>query len=75
MPQRLVPGRRPDERVVRLLPSAATRAAAAALVRTLTEAFTDRRVAVPPKAWAAPERRKPRPRLPAPAAQAAQPAA
>lgn len=72
---RLVPGRRPDERVVRLLPSAATRATAAALVRTLTEAFTDRRVAAPPKPWAAPERRKPRPRLPAPAAQAAQPAA
>jgi hypothetical protein len=68
---RLVPGRRPDERVARLLPSAPTRAAATALARTLSEAFTDRRVALPPKAWPAPERRKPRPRLPAPTAEAA----
>ena len=60
---RLVPGRRPDERVVRLLPSAPTRAAAAALARSLAGAFTDRRAALPPKAWAAPERRKFRPRV------------
>jgi hypothetical protein len=68
---RLVPGRRPDERVARLLPSAPTRAAATALARTLTEAFTDRRVALPPQPWSAPERRKPRPRLPAATAEAA----
>jgi hypothetical protein len=67
---RLVPGRRPDERVVRLLPAAPTRAAATALARALTEAFTDRRVAVPAKTWPAPERRKPRPRLAVPAAEA-----
>ncbi|HEY3820178.1 MAG TPA: hypothetical protein VGL81_23600 [Polyangiaceae bacterium] len=68
---RLVPGRRPDERVVRLLPRAPTRAAAAALARTLSETFTDRRVAVPAGGWAAPERRKPRPRPPVAAAEAA----
>jgi len=68
---RLVPGRRPEERVVRLLPRRPTRASATALARTLTDAFTDRRVAFPPQAWPAPERRKPRPRLPAPAAEAA----
>jgi len=68
---RLVPGRRPDERVVRLLPSAPTRASAAALARALGDAFTDRRVAVPAKAWTSPERRKPRPRRPSAPAQAA----
>jgi hypothetical protein len=68
---RLVPGRRPDERVARLLPRTPTRAATTALARTLTEAFTDRRVALPPAAWTSPERRKPRPRLPVPAAEAA----
>jgi len=68
---RLVPGRRPDERVARLLPVAPTRAAAAALARVLTEAFTDRRVARRPAPWAAPERRKPRPRRTAPPAEAA----
>jgi hypothetical protein len=68
---RLVPGRRPDERVARLLPIAPTRAAAAALARVLTEAFTDRRVACPPAPWPAPERRKPRPRRTAAPAEAA----
>ncbi|MGD0529720.1 MAG: hypothetical protein ABSE49_31580, partial [Polyangiaceae bacterium] len=72
---RLVPGRRPDERVVRLLPDAPTRASAAALARALGEVFTDRRVGspvIPAKAWSAPERRKPRPRpAPAPAEAAA----
>jgi hypothetical protein len=68
---RLLPGRRPDERVARLLPSAATRGAAAALARALNEAFTDRRAASPPAPWAAPERRKPRPRQPAAPAEAA----
>jgi hypothetical protein len=61
---RLVPGRRPDERVARLLPAAPTGAAATALARALAGAFTDRRVGVPPKAWTAPERRTARPRPP-----------
>jgi hypothetical protein len=71
---RLVPGRRPDERVVRLLPDAPTRASATALARALGEAFTDRRVASPgrpPKPWSAPERRKPPPRPASAPAQAA----
>jgi len=68
---RLVPGRRPDERVARLQPRAPTRAATTALARTLSEAFTDRRVAFPPRAWTSPDRRKPRPRPPAEAAEAA----
>lgn len=56
LPQaRPVPGRRPDERVVRLLPAAPTRAAAVALVRVLGDALTDRRVTV--EAWEGQDRR------------------
>jgi hypothetical protein len=52
---RAVPGRRSDERVVRLLPSAPTRSAAMALVRALGDALTDRRVAV--EGWSGEDRR------------------
>jgi hypothetical protein len=54
---RLVPGRRPDERVAVLSPRSPTRAGGAALARALVRALTDRRVAYPPKVWTATERR------------------
>jgi hypothetical protein len=58
---RAVPGRRPDERVVRLLPRAPTRRATIALARELAGALTDRREACGAAApWTAPERRNPR---------------
>jgi hypothetical protein len=56
---RSVPGRRPDERVVRVLPRRPSRRHSAALVRTLAEAFTDRRTEV--LAWSGSERRSPLP--------------
>jgi hypothetical protein len=68
---RSVPGRRPEERVVRLLPAAPTRPAVVALARTLADAFTDRRVALPGKAWTSAERRTARPPKPATEARAA----
>jgi hypothetical protein len=59
---RSLPGRRGDERVVRLRPRAGTRASTFALTRGLAEAFTDRRAAAPAKAWDGPtERRMARP--------------
>jgi hypothetical protein len=64
---RSLPGRRPDERVVRLCPRRSTRASTVALTRRLAEALTDRRSAVP-AAWAGPsDRRVLRPRAPSPA--------
>jgi hypothetical protein len=57
---RVVPGRRPDERVMRLLPRAPTRAGAIALVRGLADALTDRR-GVSAKPWTEAERRQRRP--------------
>lgn len=54
---RTVPGRRPDERVVRVLPRRPSQKQAAALVRALTEAFTDRRTELAP--WTGSERRSP----------------
>jgi hypothetical protein len=55
---RAVPGRRPEERVVRFLPAAPTRGAAVALARGLADALTDRRL--PAEAsWRGPERRRP----------------
>jgi hypothetical protein len=66
---RVVPGRRPDERVMRLIPRAPTRAGTIALVRSLADTLTDRRVAVPAKPWTEPERRRPANR-PAPASAA-----
>jgi hypothetical protein len=68
---RPVPGRRPDERVVRLLPRAPSRPQAVALTRAVAEAFTDRRVTAPAAAWSAQERRVARPRPSAPAVTAA----
>jgi len=57
----VVPGRRPDERVMRLVPHALTRAAAVALVRALADALTDRRSSVQATAWTQPDRRRSRP--------------
>ncbi|HEY1694133.1 MAG TPA: hypothetical protein VGG39_18320 [Polyangiaceae bacterium] len=68
---RAVPGRRPDEKVLRLLPRRPTRAATVALSRSLAGALTDRREAAPARAWTASERRSPRPAPPAAAAAAA----
>jgi hypothetical protein len=68
---RAIPGRRPDERVVRLLPRAPDRPATVALTRSLVEALTDRRAALSPMAWTAPERRAARPRPGAAGAPAA----
>jgi hypothetical protein len=71
---RALPGRRPDERVVRLLPRAPTRASAVALARELAGCLTDRRVTDGP--WrgterrSAPAEREPG-RAPNPAARAA----
>lgn len=44
---RALPGRRADERVVRLIPRAATRASTLALVRGLADVLADRRVSSP----------------------------
>jgi hypothetical protein len=69
---RSLPGRRGDERVVRLRPRAGTRASTAALTRGLAEALTDRRAAAPATPWEGPvERRKPRAASPAAAPIAA----
>jgi hypothetical protein len=54
---RSVPGRRPDERVVRMLPRRPSQRHAVALVRALADAFTDRRTEV--AAWTGSERRSP----------------
>jgi len=57
---RVVPGRRPEERVMRLVPRAPTRGHAAALVRSLADTLTDRRMVVPGKdaaPWKGEERR------------------
>lgn len=59
---RVVPGRRPEERVMRLVPRAPTRGHAAALVRSLAEALTDRRVVIGKTTeWKGRERRVPVP--------------
>ena len=54
---RSVPGRRPDERVVRVLPRRPSQRHSVALVRALVEGFTDRRTEV--AAWSGSERRSP----------------
>ncbi len=65
---RSLPGRRGDERVVRLRPRAGTRASTVALTKGLAEALTDRRAAAPAGPWQGPaERRVARP-VPVPAA-------
>jgi hypothetical protein len=66
---RALPGRRPDERVVRLLPRAPTRASAVALARELAACLTDRRVTIGP--WKGTERRLPPVERDNPAARAA----
>jgi hypothetical protein len=54
---RAVPGRRPEERVVRLVPRRPSQRHAAALIGALNDAFTDRRVA--DVTWTRSERRSP----------------
>jgi hypothetical protein len=56
---RAVPGRRADERVVRMAPSAPTRAGTVRLVRELARELTDRRVTALDGAWRGRERRGP----------------
>jgi hypothetical protein len=58
---RTVPGRRPEERVVRLAPRTPSQRDAAALVRSLADAFTDRRISCDAATWSAVERRVPLP--------------
>jgi hypothetical protein len=48
---RAMPGRRGEERVVRLVPRKASRACTVALTQGLAEALTDRRTSAPPQAW------------------------
>ena len=62
---RSVPGRRGDERVVRLRPRAGTRASTLALTRGLADALTDRRAAAARPWEGRTERRLPRPATPA----------
>jgi hypothetical protein len=68
---RLVPGRRPDERVAVLPPRAPTRRGGIFLARALAGALTDRRVSYPPRIWTAPERRAPPQRCASPTSDAA----
>lgn len=58
---RVVPGRRPEERVMRLVPRSPTRGRTAALVRSLTDVLTDRRVVLAPATWKGQDRRAPAP--------------
>jgi hypothetical protein len=68
---RLVPGRRPEERVAVLPPRYPTRRGGISLVRALAGALTDRRVSYPPRVWTAPDRRAPPARSGGPASDAA----
>ena len=57
---RALPGRRPEERVVRMLPRVPTHAGTAGLVRELAQTLTDRRVSLPSPTragWVVEERR------------------
>jgi hypothetical protein len=54
----LLPGRRPDERVLRVAPRLPTATGALALTRAFADALTDRRATA--VTWTAPERRVPR---------------
>ncbi|MDP9151663.1 MAG: hypothetical protein M3O36_17210, partial [Myxococcota bacterium] len=58
-------GRRPEERVVRLLPRAPTPSSTVALARALAEALTDRRAAAAPE-WTSTDRRVARGPIPSP---------
>jgi hypothetical protein len=56
--RRTLPGRKPDERVMRATPRHRTPAGAATLAAALAETMTDRRVTRPaPSAWTTAERR------------------
>jgi hypothetical protein len=55
---RPMPGRRAEERVIRLLPRAPTRSSTIALVRRLAEVLTDKRDPSAPGPWTALERRR-----------------
>jgi hypothetical protein len=57
--RRAVPGRKPEERVVRLVPSVPSRAGALALVRRLARELHDRRKSLPGIDWRGAERRLP----------------
>jgi hypothetical protein len=52
-----LPGRRPDEKVLRVSPRRRTPLGAVSVARAFADALTDRRVQVPPMSWTAPERR------------------
>jgi hypothetical protein len=54
---RVLPGRRPDERVLRAVPRVRTPAGAASLAGAFAEVMTDRRSRSPSGVWTAPERR------------------
>jgi hypothetical protein len=56
---RAATGRKPEERVVRLSPSSATRAGVVALVRRLANELRDRRGTIAESAWSGSERRLP----------------
>jgi hypothetical protein len=58
---RTVPGRRSDERVVRLAPRSPTLEGAVALTCSVAELLTDRRLELPARAWTGSERRIERP--------------
>jgi hypothetical protein len=57
--RRAVPGRKTDERVVRIVPSVPSRGAAVAVVRYLVGELRDRRKSLPAPAWGGAERRLP----------------
>jgi len=58
---RTTPGRRSDERVVRLAPRCPTLDGVVALVRGVADLLTDRRLELPARTWTAAERRLARP--------------
>jgi hypothetical protein len=62
---RALPGRRPEERVVRFIPRTPTHGAALALTRGLADVLTDRRSPVAPS-WSGSERRRAAPSPPTP---------
>lgn len=53
----MLPGRRPDERVLRAVPRRGTPSGAVTLARAFAEALTDRRTEPGARTWTAPERR------------------
>ncbi len=63
-----LPGRRPDERVLRVAPRSPTPIGTVSLARAFAEALTDRRSELAPVAWASQERRVARPARPRAAA-------